>query len=341
MKTKNVITKTVVAVAALCIGIVACKKDKNVVINDGGNKIISKYASFSKFTKTMGPAAQKFKLNLTTGGTIVGDHGYRFYFAPGSLINQSGMTVTGLVDIVLTEVTNVAEMLGSGARTEAFNGILGSAGMFNLQLSQGGAELYINPAKPVKAEVMADPNVNMDGVKLFEGVETTDTLKDTTVKWRGLDSVNVKINYDSLKQVWDSIQKAYLQKRCIKFDLYFASWCNLDAYYNSPSGQSIDIVASGTSGSTETRVFLSIKERSLKAFYEVRNWGSTDPEKYSCSPYNLPIGWKIRIIVVTRTSAGEVKYAYKDIVNATGAVHTFSSYTTISDADLEAFFKAE
>lgn len=321
---------TIMILTVLCF--FACKKDHL------SQK--SAYASFSKWSKTMAPPKQKFTVNLTTGGTIVGDHGYQFYFAPGSLMDQSFQPITGNVEVTLTEVTSVTEMIGSGAGTKAYDGILGSAGMFNLTLKKGGQDVYINPNKPVKAQVMADPNADMSGVTIFKGYQVPDTFSDTSVYWYPKkDSVKTQINWDSFKRVYDSIAKVYKEKRCLKFDLNFSGWCNLDAYYNSPSGAEIVVKAEGTASNFETRVFMYLNQNNLKGFYELYP-DNSQKEQYSSQNYNLPIGWTMKIIVVTRTESKELKYEARTITNASSTVHTFNSLKTVSDDDLETFFKS-
>lgn len=333
MKKTAITLKVMLATALLWGAFTACQK-KDLSITK------SAYGSFSKWSNTMAPPKQKFTVNLTTGGTIVGDHGYRFYFAPGSLLDQAYQPVTGNVEIYLTEVTNVIEMLGSGARTEAYNGILGSAGMFNLTLTKNGKALYINPAKPVKATVMANSDVNMSGVTLFSGSKAIDSATgDSSIKWNQRDSLGTKFNWDSLNRIYDSINKVYLEKRCIRFDLNFSGWCNLDAYYNDPSGASIMIKAEGTKSNLETRVFMYLKQGYLTGLYELSK-DYTDNELFTSTYYNLPIGWSIKIIVVTRTQDKELKYQVRDITNATSTVHSFSSLTPVSDSDLESFFRS-
>lgn len=329
------------AMAILALGMLtfyACKKDRTIITTD--YVPVSNFNSLSAWSKSMAPAIQNFTVNLTTGGTVVGDRGYRFYFAPGSLVDGIGNPITGNVDVKLQEVTTVAEMLATGAKTEAVDGVLASAGMFNLQLSKSGQEVYINPSKPVKAEVMAKENVVMTNVELLEGFETTNSKKDSVVRWNRRDSVgpNFKFNIDSMKNIYDSLKKAYERRRCIKFDLPFGRWCNLDRYINNPSGNAVRIKAEGTKFDLDTRVFMYIKTDELTGFYELFQ-DLTDPEEYNSSIYNLPTTWQMTIVVVTRNNKKEVKYESRVITNTKGTVHTFNTLKGISDLDLEAFFK--
>ncbi len=336
---KSFMLKTLFMAIITSVIVLACKKDKVIIIQDGSPKT-SKFNSFNSWKSSLKDPVQNFKVNGSAGTTIVGDRGYRFYFAPGSLLDNMGKPITGTVNVKLTEVTNPADMLATGARTEAVDGILGSAGMFNLELNYNGNPAYINPSKPVKAEVMSNPDADLSNVKVFNGQLQSDSTGDTTVKWRNQDSSFQKyLNYDSLKKVYDSIQKEYLQKRCIKFDLYFGNWCNLDAYFNSPTGAPVRVKAENTKGNKDTRVFMYLTNSNLKGFYELRR-DITDPEEFNSTYYNLPIGWKMLIVVVTRTQKDEVQFETKEVTNASGTVHVLKNRIGITDENLEKFFRS-
>lgn len=327
-----------VILAIALLGIQACKKDQ-INITNQSSEPVSGFNSLKDWSKSMAPAIQKFTVNLTTGGTITGDKGYKFYFAPGSLTDNIGNPITGNVEVKLQEITSAAEMLATGARTEAEDGILASAGMFNLELSKSGQPVFVNQNKPIRAQVMANPNVVMDNVEVLRGVVQKDTIRDTSVRWRR-DSSNFKskMNWDSIRQVYDSMRKIFESRRCITFDLYFGRWCNLDRYYNNPTGEKVRIKADSTKNNLDTRVFMYLNQNNLKGFYELFK-DPSDPEEFNSATYKLPIGWQITIIVVTRDNKKVVKYESRIITNTAGTIHKFSSLKAISDADLEAFFK--
>lgn len=333
---------SLVATLFCMIGIVmlqACKKNttKNASNNETGTP--SKFSSLNAFAKSFAPPQQVFTVDASTGGTIRGDHGYSFAFAPGSITDELGKPITGNVDLTLVEITNDAEMLAAGAFTEAEDGILGSAGMFNLIASQGGKQVFINPAKPIVATVLTSIEAEVSGLKVFNGIVKRDSSGDTTIRWKR-DSVGNSqgnLNWDSVKQVWDSIQKVLVTKRCIRFNLYTCGWCNLDAYWNLSTGAAIRISVGNVDGNTETRVFMHLDQGNLKGLYEMRKDATSG--YYQSDPYNLLEGWSIKIIVVTRTKEGVLKYETGDITNTKGAVHEFKTFITTTDDGLEQFFK--
>ncbi len=337
-----------IALLIAVFAVKSCKKDKITLLKNNNVITPSNYASFAQFRKSFKPLTQSFSINATNGGFIRGDRGYTFRIKPNSLRLQNGSLASGNVSIKLTEVTNVHEMLATGAFTQANNGILGSAAMFNLTISQNGAPITIDPQLPIAAEVMTDPSADLSNIQVFSGSESSDNFSsdsisnDTTIKWDLRDSVpssgGNNINYDSLRQVYDSIQKEYNTRRCIKFDLYFTSWCNLDAYFNDPNGAKIRVKYDNVTEDLDTRVFMYLKQGYLNGFYELTYEGFS--KEFTSTYYNLPVGWNIKIILVTNTKDKQIKYQVKDIINATSTVHECNSLSDISDADLEAFFKS-
>jgi hypothetical protein len=67
--------------------------------------------------------------------------------------------------------------------------------------------------------------------------------------------------------------------------------------------------------------------------------GANDQRVFSSNLYKLPLGWNIRIIVVTRDKDYNLFYETRIITNATGAVHEFKDLKSVSDIDLEKFFR--
>lgn len=317
----------------------SCKKDKTV-IDPGSSKLKSAYTNFSQWRQSLAAPTQKFRLDMAKGGTIRGDRGYEFTIRPGTLVDGSNNAITGNVDIELIEVTNAYEMLATGAGTWAGDGILGSVGMFSLNISQNGQPVNVNRNQPIQAMVTANPNASMQDVRLFRGVVDDSTFNDFAVQWwRQNDST--RFNADSLRDVWDSIQKSFNRKRCIRFELNFLSWCNLDKYWNNPNGEAIVVHIPGTADHHDTKVYMYLEQENLKGLVPMlyNGLGINNQRIFNSNMYKLPLGWNIRIIVVTRDNDYNLFYETRMITNATGAVHEFKDLKSVSDLDLEKFFR--
>ncbi len=332
------------ALVCLFIAFAGCKKDK-VVINPTGETKKSSFSDFSRWRKSLTIPKQRFSLNASNGGTIRGDRGYEFSFRPGTLVDQNNNPITGFVNIELIEATNAYEMMATGAGTSAVDGILGSVGMFSLNITQDGRQVFVNQTQPIQAMVTANPDASMDGVSLFQGTPDTISISrgdgfDSEIEWsRRNDST--RFNADSIRNIWDSIQRSELRKRCIRFDLYFLSWCNLDKYWNNLSGAIVQVYVPDIEEHFDTKVIMYLEQENLKglvSLYPDYNWPK-NATQYSSSNYRLPIGWKIKLIVISRDKDYNLLYETRTITNAAGTVHTFKNLTPISDEDLEAYFK--
>ncbi len=322
-----------------CCFFYACKKDRTTVYVNNTPVVIpviptvSQFVTLSSFYKTMRPSVQSFGVDMATGGTVRGDRGYTLQFTPNAFMDMSGKPVTGTVKIELTEVTNYAEMVGTGALTEANNGVLASAGMFNVRATKNGQEVYLTTS--IKASIPVNKDADISNIKLFNGNPTVTNTKDTSVKWF-TDSIPFKFNADSMKQVYDSLKKIWEEKRIIKFDLNFCGWCNLDAYYNSSTGNKIKCKFTGISNILNAEVFMKLNQGNLKGLYRL-TYDQTQDE-FTSTYYNLPPDWNIHLIVLVKDKDKKVYVEDRTFVNS-GTLQTFSNLKEISDADLETFFK--
>ncbi|MBC7425183.1 MAG: hypothetical protein H7321_01505 [Bacteroidia bacterium] len=313
----------------------ACKKDRTNVVYESKPAIqSSNYATLASFYKTMRPQTQTFEIDGSAGGLIRGNRGMEFRIAPNTFVNNQGIPVTGKVKITLIEVTNYAEMMGTGARTEAIDGILGSAAMFNINATNNGVIVY--PSMPIKAAIPINKDININNVNNFTGVVTLNNNNDTTIKWVK-DSIKVVYNADSINRVYDSLLKVYNEKRIVKFDLYVCGWCNLDAYYNDPSGFPIKCTFSGISDVVSSEAYIKLNEQYLKGFYRLEY--DDVKKQFSSTYYNLPSGWKINIIVLLKDKNKKV-YMQDMVISNDGKVYDFTQFAEISDANLESYFKS-
>jgi hypothetical protein len=336
---KNLLKTTLLlAIGSALLLMGSCKKDKTI-ISAGPEKIKSTFSNFSNWRGSLAVPTQKFRLDATKGGLIRGDRGYEFTIRPGTLLDWNNNPVTGLVDVELTEVTNAFEMMATGAGTWAEDGILGSVGMFNLTITQGGNPVLVNPNQPIQAMVTANPDASMQGVRLFRGLERDSAFNDFIVRWRQ-ENDTTRFNADSLREVYDSIQRSFVRKRCIRFDLSFLNWCNLDKFWNGP-GEMVRVEIPNILENIDTRVYVYIERDNLKGLIPLYQDGQGTNKQliFNSRGYTLPVGWKIRIIVATRDKDYNLFYETRLITITAGGVHELKDLKPISDLDLETFFK--
>lgn len=322
------------SLALVVVLVYACKKDRTIVYQTNSTPIpapASSFATLKAFLNTLKPFQQTFNFDNATGGVVVGDKGMTFNFPASSFNNASNMPVTGAVQIKLVEVNRYAEMLGTGAFTEATNGLLSSAAMFNITATQNGQPVYL--VKQIQTSIPVNLDADLTNIKKFSGLINISASNDTTVKWKS--DTSFFYNIDSSSMVYDSLKKIYENKRIIKFPIKSLGWCNLDAYVNNPSGNTVVASFTGINNILNAQVYMKIDNDGLKGLIPL----FYDPAKdeFSSNSYKLPPTWTIHLITLVKDKDLRVYIEDKKVVN-TGVSTNFSKLKEISDKDLETFF---
>lgn len=335
---KNKILILLIALTVLLFQ--ACKKDRTIVyVTNPSNPIIpvvtppSSFTTLKAFFNTFRPQQQAFSFDNSVGGTVRGDKGMTFTFAASSFRTSANVPVVGVVKINLIEVNRYAEMLGTGAFTEATNGILGSAAMFNITATQNGQTVYL--VKPIQTSIPVNLDANLANIKKFTGKINISANNDTVVKWTS--DTAFFYNADSTSKVYDSLKKVYEDKRIIKFTIKTLGWCNLDAYYNSPTGNQVVATFTGINNILNAQVYMKIDNDGLKGLIPLFYDASKD--EFNSSAYKLPPNWTIHLITLVKDKDKRVYIEDKKVVNS-GVTTNFSKLKEISDADLETFFNS-
>lgn len=309
----------------------ACKKDQTIVFNTNPTVPLSSFTTLKGFFNTLKPQRQVFSFDNSVGGKVIGDKGMTFTFAASSFRTSANVPVVGAVKINLIEVNQYKEMLGTGAFTEATDGILGSAAMFHISATQNGQPVYLS--KPIQTSIPVNLNADLSKIKKFTGVENISVDNDTVLKWAE-DSV-FDYNLDSISMVYDSLEKEYEKKRIIKFEIYKLGWCNLDAYWNSSTGNPVVTSFTGINRILSAEVYMRIDTDGLKGLIPLYYDASTD--EFNSSNYKLPPTWTIHLITLVKDKDMRVYIEDRKVVNS-GVTHIFSNLKEISDADLKTFF---
>jgi hypothetical protein len=318
----------------------ACKKDRTTVyVTTPSNPITpvvippSSFTTLKAFMNTLRPQIQAFSFDNSVGGTVRGDKGMTFTFAASSFRNASNVPVVGVVKINLIEVNRYTEMLGTGAFTEATNGLLSSAAMFNITATQNGQTVYL--VKPFQASIPVNLDADLTNIKKFTGVINISANNDTIVKWAS--DTSFFFNIDSTSSVYDSLKKVYEDKRIIKFTIKTLGWCNLDAYINNATGNQVVASFTGINNILNAQVYMKIDNDGLKGLIPL--YYDATKDEFNSSYYKLPPTWTIHLITLVKDKDKRVYIEDKKVVNA-GVTTNFSKLKEISDADLETFFNS-
>lgn len=157
MKTLNLST---LAIAAILLFTVACKKDRNTPVNSANNA--------QEFVQTFGPQKQSIQINASSlPQTVTLKGGSKITFPAGSL-KIGGVAVTGNVTVEALEVLKRSDVLFSGTNTNHISGApLVSDGFIFVDVKANGVSVDRNLTVPIQVAIPA----KRSGVtQLWEGV---------------------------------------------------------------------------------------------------------------------------------------------------------------------------
>ena len=296
--------KHLIYLTMLCFVLVQCKDDPTNP--DSGDIAV--------WLQQNAPTSESFTFNAGQTQYIQSKNGYQYTIWANSLRDGMGNTVIGDVELTLLEVTNKAEMIYSGVTTTSDYDLLESAGMFKLEVSKDGQELFFG--EPFRVNVPINGGVNPN-LRVFWGEETSG---DPSVNWILADSTNVGV--DTSRN--DSTNVTYY------FDIAFTSWCNLDAYYNATTGSQVRFQLPEGYDNSNTRSFIIFKDNNTVAmlFYD------SDDVEFNSGNYNLPLGWEIQLLAIS-TQEDELHYALVDSEIVNDHLEVVDEMIEISEEDLK------
>jgi hypothetical protein len=300
---------------------VGCNDDTPIQGTGNNNDTVLDVSSkeqIDNLLETIAPATQSFTVDASSPIQIVGEQGFRFNFPANSFVDANGDAVTGNVEVKLLEITNKTQMLATGITTVSGNTLLISGGMFDVQVSQGGKELSLAPGRQFTVRIPndGDPDPSM---QLFRGEETGD--EENPIRWN-----------EDVDSSWVNSQE---RDSFYNINLNFLRWCNLDKYM----GQGLDLTKLSVKlpknfTNSNTRVFLFIENDNGA----VTLFGDKDLEEFNTGSYEIPVGFKVKIIAL-----GEIDdEMYYKIVSTTvvdNHSETITEMDKISEDDLEDILK--
>ena len=173
----------------LCI---SCKKDDAlavdaVEINTNTNLNVFNHSDNTELLnelQTYAPAVQKQTKSSDKIITFTTEKGNELIFPAEAFVDGSGSPVTGNVDVSVTEITNVSEMILSGMMTNSDQGPLSSQGAFNVEVSQNGQPLKLADGSTFTIENKnAEVDKDMKGWVWEENQAVGEALEMNSGKW--------------------------------------------------------------------------------------------------------------------------------------------------------------
>ena len=111
--------------------------------SDSNSSNLGDNAELVKELQNYAPTAQNQTKNSDEIITFTTEKGNELIFPARAFVDGSGNLVNGNVDVSVTEITNVSEMILSGKMTNSNQGPLSSQGEFNVEVSQNGQPLEL------------------------------------------------------------------------------------------------------------------------------------------------------------------------------------------------------
>ncbi len=179
--------KQVLAGIAIALTLASCKKDEPYVANNSnssstGEEVTNNASEQEKLIeelRTYAPTAETKTVDVKKIIEFTTEEGNVITFPSNAFVDESGNPITGNVDISVTEITDVSEMILSGMMTNSDQGPLSSQGEFNIEVTKDGEEVFLDEGKNITIEnTTAEPDTAMIGWTWIpdgeEGSSTTD-----------------------------------------------------------------------------------------------------------------------------------------------------------------------
>lgn len=163
------------ALVAISVGVLACKKDSDDYIPPPTQTKVT-YRSLEEFYAANQVKAEVFTFNGTQGGTFTTAKGTKVVVKPNSFIDEYGNPVTGSVKLTFKDLYTKSDMLFSGISTVTNNGMLKSAGEFFIKAETGNKALLLAKDSPIE---VIQPAINGDLDPDMEPFVFRDTIQDS------------------------------------------------------------------------------------------------------------------------------------------------------------------
>ncbi len=228
---------TFITVALLMLAIISCKK-KDDTVSIPPTTIYSTYSSIDTIFTMLSLQPKVVSLLSDSGGSFYGNSGTRYIFKKSCFVDASGATVTGNVQISVTEYLKKGDMIFSGVLPVSDGEPLISGGEINVTATKGGQEIFIKPGMTYSVNI--PQSGSKDTVMSYFRGNTTGGSIANKVNWKIPDSgKNREVYYtkDSLGILPDSL-----------------NYTNADRFLTNPDYQSFNVTvnASGTTINSNT-----------------------------------------------------------------------------------------
>jgi hypothetical protein len=181
------------------------------------------------YLKTLKTPSQSFTVTAGVSRSILGKEGTLIKFYPNSFKDRNGTIITsGTVNIELTELYKVGDMVANRTSTTTANGVLTSGGEVNIKATMAGEEVFANK---YGLGFKSEATLTLKPMELYYGdAENADSVVVWETQKGGAGSTLPGVSYisDSAVLLWE--RAYYMFDTCTSFN-----WINCDHPYDGTS----------------------------------------------------------------------------------------------------------
>ena len=283
-------------------------------------------------------APQNISVTAGFAQTVFGVNGTKLTFYPNSFKDKNGITIPkGIINIQLTEVYTVGDMIANRAATTTTDGrLLTSGGQVLITATMNGEEVFANkygigfkqpatskqpmlllygsPATPDSVVSWSTPGTVLPGAFASGTVTNADTSIVVVIVSSGPDTITTH----------GAVMTYYQFDSCASFN-----WINCDYFYTSP-GQLTDVrvmMPDTSFNQSNTEVFIvfpTINAAAHLSQYNVATHTYDLPKGYY-----VPVGMPVDIVVATNKH-GNYYYFGESGVNTTDNMFLYAEMSLVS-----------
>lgn len=162
--------KAIITGLALSMFLASCEKEEinsNSSTSNTNNTVTEEVQeSLEDQLKEFAPESENFTVNSESVITITTANGNLISFPANAFVDQEGNPVTGNVDIAITEIIGLQDLILSGSFTNSSEGILSTLGDFNISVEQNGVEVKLDDGT-----IFTISNPNLESNENITGLE--------------------------------------------------------------------------------------------------------------------------------------------------------------------------
>ncbi len=320
MYTKIKVTRILILLSLITIGIFSCKKDKTTTTTTTTTNTSNLNSVFS----ALKPPSQTFTVTAGQYATVVGLQGTRLVFYPNSFKNASGTTITaGTIQIELIEMYKPGAMIANRATTLSNGTPLISGGQVYVKATSNGSEVSAG-----KYGIgFKQPAASTAPMNLYYGNRNN---ADSVVTWGATPALAITLNTTTL--IIDSMNNNgtgnyYLFDSCTSFN-----YINCDYYYSYTGAKTTvyGVMPDTSFNNTNTQVFIVIP--SINSCTFLQQYNTTAPGTFSLF-YDIPVGLNIHIVGLCNKNGTYYYSEYKNVTTTLNYSQTMT-FTQKSIADI-------